>query len=107
MISKTLAAGLVALATLTAVPAQAGGHGSGFGYGYSAPGWNGGGGHGWQNARLSGPEIRSIMRHHGYRQIEFVDRRGPTYELTARKQGRSYYIVVSAWTGEILARHRI
>ena len=32
---------------------------------------------------------------------------GSTYELTARKNGRDYYIVVSAWSGNIIRRQSI
>ena len=106
MFSKIIAAGIIALTALTAVPANAGGVGVGFGYGNN-PGWSGDGGHGWRNERLSAHEVRRVLRHKGYRQIDFVDRRGSTYEVTARKNGRTFYMVVSAWSGDILSRHRI
>jgi hypothetical protein len=106
MLSKTIAAGLVALTALTAVPAQAGGLTIDFGYGH-APSWSDRGGHDWHNERLSPREVRRVLRHKGYRQIDFVDRRGSTYEVTARRNGRTFYMVVSARSGDILSRHRI
>ena len=106
MFSKTIAAGIVALTALTAVPAQAGGLTIDFGYG-QGPGWSDRRDHGWHNERLSPREVRRVLRHKGYREIEFVDRRGSTYEVTARRNGRSFYMVVSASSGDILSRHRI
>jgi hypothetical protein len=106
MFSKTIAAGVIALTALTAIPAQAGGVGFSFGYGNN-PGWSGDGGHGWHNQRLAPREVRRVLRHKGYHRIDFVDRRGSTYEVTARRNGRTFYMVVSAWSGDILSRHRI
>jgi hypothetical protein len=48
-----------------------------------------------------------MLRDRGYRNIRFIDRSGPVYELRARKHGRTYYLVVSARSGEILQRNRI
>jgi hypothetical protein len=106
MFSKTIAAGVIALTALTAIPANAGGLTIDFGYG-AGPGWSGNGGHGWHNERLAPREVRRILRHKGYHQIRFADRRGSTYEVTARRNGRDFYMVVSAWSGDILSRHRI
>ena len=106
MFSKTIAAGVIALTALTAVPANAGGVGFGFGYGNN-PGWSGDGGHGWRNERLAPREVRQVLRQKGYHRIDFVDRRGSTYEVTAHRNGRTFYMVVSAWSGDILSHNRI
>ncbi len=94
----TIAAALVALSTLGAAPASAGGLTIEFGVG---PHW------GQHHARLSPQEVRWMLRSRDYRQINFIDRRGSTYQLTARKGGRDYFVVVSAWSGSIIHRHRI
>ena len=123
MITKTtIAAALIALTTLTAVPAQAltvdfnfGGPGYGWGGG-PGYGWSGGGrhfdrddrdrDHRWHH-RLSRQEVRWILRERGYRNIRFFDDHGPVYQLRARRHGDTYYLVVSARSGEILSRNRI
>lgn len=94
----TIAAALVALSTLAAAPASAGGITVEFG-----------GGPHWEDhlRRLSPQEVRWLLRDRDYRQIRFIDRHGPTYQLTARKGGRDYFVVVSAWSGQIVHRHRI
>jgi hypothetical protein len=102
---KTLAAAILALGTLVAVPANAGGISVEFGFG--GPGHHWSGGPGWHQEKMSTREVRRMLRHRDYRNIDFVDRRGPTYEVTARKNGRSFYLVVNAYTGEIVHRHRI
>jgi hypothetical protein len=110
MFLKTVAAGLVALTALAAVPANATTVAAGY---YERPRWDGPRWDGprWDNHRrhdkLSTREVRRILRHKGYRNINFVDRRGATYEVIAHRNHRSYYIVVSAWSGDILARNRI
>lgn len=112
MISKTtIAAGLIALTSLTAVPAQAGGISVEFGFGGPGYGWDGGSGYGHgygrhMRQRLSADEVRWMLRDRGYRQIRFFDQ-GRVYQLRARKNGATYYMVVSSFTGEILSRNRI
>jgi hypothetical protein len=118
MISKTtLAAALIALTSLAAVPANAfniGFSGGGMNYGWGGSqhhGWNWGGdsdyGHRWRHQRLSTQEVRWILRDRGYRDIRFFDDRGPVYQLRAHKHGDTFYLVVSARSGEILSRNRI
>jgi hypothetical protein len=103
---KTIAAGLIALTSFAALPAQA--HqieiqiGSGFGVGWS----DGSHVNHWRH-RLSPQEVRWMLRDRGYRNIRFLDDHGPVYQLRARKFGEVYYLVVSARSGEILARNRI
>jgi hypothetical protein len=110
---KTLAAATLALGALIAVPANAGGltvefgfGGDGYGWGQGAPGWHQGP-PAWHVARLSPQEVRRILRYKGYRNINFIDRRGPTYEATAFRNGKRYYVVVSSRSGDIVERHRI
>jgi hypothetical protein len=104
---KTLAAALVAATTLTAAPASADSLNFQFGFGGPGYGWHGG--PNWQHhdRRVSPREVRHMLRDRGYHQIDFLDRSGRTYEVRARKNGRTFYIVVSARSGEIISRHRI
>ena len=114
MISKTtIAAGLIALTSFAALPANAssltvefGNFGYGGGYGWSDHD-RGERGHRQMRHRLSPDEIRWILRDRGYRQIRFFDDHGPVYQLRARKRGETYFLVVSARSGEILSRNRI
>lgn len=111
----TIAAALISLTTLAAVPAQASDINVQIGFGAPDYGWSDGYGHdrGYSHHRhhmrqgLSGDEVRSILRESGYHQIRFVGHHGPVYQLSARKHGDMFYLVVSARTGEILSRNRI
>jgi Spy/CpxP family protein refolding chaperone len=106
MIKTTLAAALISLSTLASVPAQASDISIQIGFG-GGPGWSDNGhGHQMRRQRLSTDEVRWILRDHGYRQIRFFDNRGPVYQLRARKHGDTFFLVVSARSGEILSRHR-
>jgi hypothetical protein len=113
MITKTIAAGIIAVTTLASVPASAGGLTVEFGLGDAGYGWNGhdrgdrGGRHHNRMHRLSTDEIRWMLRDRGYHGIRFVDDNGPVYQLQARKYGRMFFLVVSARDGEILSRQRI
>jgi hypothetical protein len=112
---KTIAAAIIALGALAAVPANAGGVTVQFGYGHPGYGWGSPGhgwdrGHDWERPRhreFSPQEIRRILRGDGYRQIRYVDRRGSVYQAVASKNGRDFYLVVSARNGRILSRNRI
>jgi hypothetical protein len=113
---KTIAAGLIALTSLAAVPASASsltidfvgvpGYGIGYGHGYNWDRDNGDRGYRHTRRHLSPQEIRWILRDRGYRNIRFYDRQGSVYEVHARKHGQPYYLVVSARSGEILSRNR-
>ncbi len=116
MFSKTMiAAGLIAATTLIAVPANAGVTVK-FGFGAPGYGWNhaphGHGwkhapyGHGWQHKTLSQRDVSRILHRQGYRHVQVLDRRGPVYQVRARKFGRAFYLVVSARNGAILSQHR-
>ena len=113
MIAKTIAAGLIAATALTAVPAKADGFSVQFGFG--GPSYGQDRGH-WDRGhrdrdRRHGPvsprEVRWILQGRGYDHIRFVDRRGALYQVRASKQGRDYFIVVSARSGDIVSRNRI
>ena len=108
-IRNTLVAGALAIAALAAaVPAQAAGpavtlefgtphHGPNFGYGRR--------GHDRDVGRhmLSPREVRGILRANGFRQIRFVDRRGPVYQARAEnRRGRDVLVTVSARSGNII-----
>ncbi len=116
MLSKNLiAAGLIAATALTAVPANAtgftfhfGNGGPGFSWGYGGPGHGyRDRGHRWGHHRLSPREVRWMLRERGYYKIRFMDRRGPVYQVRAKKRHRAFVLVISARSGEILSRHRI
>jgi hypothetical protein len=109
IMKKTIAAALVAASALTAVPANAGGVSVEFGFGGPAFGWHGGHhdrdrDHGRRN--VSPREVRWILQGRGYHHIRFLDRRGVIYQVRARKNGRDFFLVVSARNGDIVARHR-
>jgi hypothetical protein len=109
---KTLAAAVIALGALAAVPANAGNLTVQFGYGGPSFGYHDGG-YGWgdhgprRHRWLSPQEVRRELRDRGYREIRYLDRRGAIYQVRAERRGRDFFLVVSARTGEILSRHRI
>ncbi len=116
MIKTTIAAALLSLTTLAAMPAQASGTGVQVDIG---PGWSDNG-HGWdrdrrdhhrrhdrQGYRMSNDEIRSVLRMSGFRQIRFLDDSGPVSQVIARRHGNRYFLTVRARDGEILSTRRI
>ena len=115
MIKSTIAAALFSLSALLAVPAQATSLTIDGGSGWSGAAWHGSDGerrrHGSHHRRyqnkLSSDEVRMILRYSGYRHIRFHDGDGPIYQVSARKRGEIYFLIVSARTGEILSRNRI
>jgi hypothetical protein len=114
MFLKTIAAGLVALTALAAIPANATTIAAGY---YEQPRWDGPRGDGprwdhrrgdrWRNHNLTAQEVRYVLRDKGYRNITFVDARGRNYEVVARKGHRHYLMVVSARDGDIISRNRL
>ena len=127
MISKTIAAGLVSLAALGAsadaatlsmtfggADAQASlevmrpapvhndryGYGNDYRYGYD-----------YRPDRyyvLSPHEVRQILHHRGYRNINYLDRNGSVYRARATDfRGRRVGLVVSARSGAIITAYRI
>jgi hypothetical protein len=119
---KTIAAGIVALGALAAsAPANADSlrfsvevgrpivvHDDQRGYGSHDHR-----GYGWDDHRshqkaLSASEVRRILRHRGYRDISYLDRRGSIYQVRARDyRGRRVGLVVSARNGAILTAYRL
>ena len=79
MITKTtIAAALISLTTLAAVPAQASDINIRIGFGSSGYGWSDGHGHGHgqyyhRMRRLSTDEVRWMLRNHGYHHINVFD----------------------------------
>jgi hypothetical protein len=112
MFAKTIAAGLIAATALTAVPARADNFSIQFGFG--APGYGTNHGH-WDRGHhdrdrrngVSPREVRWILQGRGYHHIRFVDRRGPIYQVRASKNGRDFFLVVSARNGDIVSRNRV
>ena len=99
MIARTIfAAAMIAVSTLAAAPASSSGLTIEAGIGGSAASFG---------DRLSRNEIRAMLRDRNYRHIAFVDLQGPTYELTARRCGKDYYMVVNAWSGDVVTRYVI
>jgi len=111
-IKTTIAAALISLTTLAAVPAQASDINVQIGLGSGGYGWNDGYGHGYGHHRhrmhhISVDEVRWMLRDRGYHHIDFIGNGGRVYHLSARKYGERFFLVVSARTGEILSRNRI
>jgi hypothetical protein len=105
---NTLRAAAVVLAlagaAFTAVPAQA----QSLEFRFGGPGFS------WQfNDRdgrrlcMSDREVRRDLRHDGYREIHFYDRRGRIVQLTAELGTRDYEIVYDSCRGRIVDRDRI
>ncbi len=117
LFKSTLAAGIVALSVIAAsAPAQAHSpslsvHGSGGGVSIQS------GGHGprhdrrdWRRDRgqryhLSVWQVRRQLRHRGFRDMYFVDRRAPVYKVRAiGPRGHRVLLVVSSQTGRVINR---
>jgi hypothetical protein len=99
MIRKTILAAAVAAAAFAAVPAKAD-ISIGFGFG-------GGGIYVEDFGQMEPWEVRRMLRHRGYHDIDFEDTHGTYYRLTAEKHGDDYYMVVNSYTGEIVERTEI
>lgn len=112
MLKKTLAAGILALATLaTTAPANAQSFSLEFNAGGPRYGYEDG--QRWRDRgsyrrTLSPQQVRRILRDQGFRQINYVDRRGSIYQVEATNpRGRRVGLVVSARSGAILNRYRL
>ncbi len=111
---KTIAAGIVALGALAAsAPANAGSLSFSVEVGRPIAVHDDHRGYGWGDHRghhkaLSAKEVRRILRHRGYRDISYLDRRGSIYQVRARDyRGRRVGLVVSARNGAILTAYRL
>ena len=117
MAKKTVAAGLVALATsVAAAPASADSFSFRFGVGEAQAGYHDGGSqwryHRRDNDRFYGTltprEVRQVLRDNGFRQIRYLDRRGRVYEARAtNRHGQRVGLVISARNGAILNAYRL
>jgi hypothetical protein len=82
-------------------------------FGYGAPGYSYDGGHRWRDRgdyhrTLSPREVRRALRDQGFRNIDYIDRRGAIYQVEATTpRGRRVGLVVSARSGAILNRYRL
>lgn len=117
---SALAAGFIAVSAIAAsAPAQAhsisvGVHSSGGGISVHSHGrgdryererWRRG--HG-RRAHLSPRQVRRQLRHRGFHNMRFVDRRAPVYKLRAiGPRGHRVFLVVSSRSGRIIERHRV
>ena len=112
MLIKTVAAGIIALAGIAAAaPANAQRFSFEFGYGgphYSYEDDRRRDHRGGYHRTLSPREVRRILRDQGFRNIDYIDRRGSIYQVEAtHRSGRRVGLVVSARSGEILNRYRL
>ena len=118
-VTQTVAAGLIAVASLFAVPAVSASvpHGqvrllvdaaAEPGSRYAGGGWDPGGWNANRQPFLEPSEVRRILRDRGFRDIRNLDRRGAIYQVRA-VDGRHDQVglVVSARSGAILARYPI
>jgi hypothetical protein len=102
-----IAAGIIAVSAFVAAPSYAGGidfdlDGSGIEVDF------GGGGFVIDfDHQMSAREVRRMLRHRGYHDIDFSDTDGRIYRLTAEKHGDDYFMKVDSYTGEIVHRHEI
>lgn len=111
--TKSIAAGVIALAGLVAaVPADA--QSFRFEFSQGAPRYEYHSDHRWRDRdyrpqrTLSPQEVRRILRDKGYRQINYVDRRGNIYQVRATtERGRRVGLVINARNGAILNRYRL
>ena len=57
---------------------------------------------------LSPKQVRRILRDRGYREIDYLDKRGKTYQVRATDyRGRRVGLVVSANNGRIITAYRV
>ena len=111
MFTKTIAAGFIALTSLAAAaPANATGLSVQIG-GPNASLVIQAGQRDWRPAHfrtLSPQDVRKVLRHRGYREIRYIDRKGAVYQVRAEdRRGRDYRLVVSARSGAIISAQRL
>jgi hypothetical protein len=118
-VTQTVAAGLIAVATLFTVPAASASvpHGqvrlpvdtaAEPDHWYAGGGWDPGGWNANRQPFLEPGEVRRILRDHGFRDIRNLDRRGAVYQAHAVDGSHDQVgLVVSARSGAILARYPI
>lgn len=59
------------------------------------------------DVRLSCARVRTILLHHGYRNVRAFDCKGDVYGFYAIYGGRRYKIRANAYTGQVVSRHRV
>ena len=101
-IRNTVLATVIAAAALAAVPAKADVN---FGIGFHSGGV--GISIGDLYDKMSPREVRRMLRHRGYHDIDFSDTGGRYFRLTAEKHGDDYFMKVDSYTGVIVHRHEI
>lgn len=103
----TMAAGLVALSMIAAVPANAFEKPSGSATIQLVQDY--GSEHEWGERRSLSPRaLRRALRHQGYRNIEILDRGRRTVTVQAENyRGRDYILRVSARSGAVISARRI
>jgi hypothetical protein len=97
-----LAAAIVAAAAFAAVPAKAD-IDVGFGFAFDGVGISIGDFY----DQMEPWEVRRMLRHRGYHDIDFSDTHGRYYKLTAEKHGDDYFMKVDSYTGDIVYRNHI
>jgi hypothetical protein len=103
MIMKTtILAAVVAAAAFAAVPAKADVD-VGFGFDLGGVGISVGDIY----EQMEPWEVRRMLRHHGYHDIDFSDTGGRYYRCTAEKYGDEYFMKIDSYTGNIVYRHEI
>jgi hypothetical protein len=90
-----------------------------YGYGYAWPGYGWGDydrpDYGWgdhdrhdRHQVLSSKEVREVLRDRGYRDIDYLDKRGTIYQVRATDyRGHRVELVVSARNASIITAYRI
>jgi hypothetical protein len=103
MIMKTtILAAVVAAAAFVAVPAKAD-IDVGFGVDFGGVGIS----IGDLYDQMEPWEVRRMLRHRGYYDIDFSDTHGRYYRLTAERHGNDYFMRVDSYTGHIVYRSHI
>jgi hypothetical protein len=100
ILRNAVLAAAIAAAAFTAVPAKADVT-FGFDFGDTGIYFSG------DDDQMSPQDVRRMLRHRGYHDIDFSDTDGTFYKLTATKHGDDYFIVVNSYSGDIVQRHEI
>lgn len=106
-VKTAIAAAVISLTALVAVPAHATDVNVKIGFGAPGYGW---GGYSYQpswQSTLSPQQVRWILKTRGYQNISYFDRRGSVYMVRATQFGRPYFLVINAHNGRVMERNRI
>jgi hypothetical protein len=102
IMKKTILAAVIAAAAFAAVPAKAD-IDVGFGFEFGGAGIS----IGDIYDQMEPWEVRRMLRHRGYHDIDFSDTHGRYYKLTAEKHGDDYFMKVDSYSGDIVYRDEI